>query len=77
MKTAINRIEINPEIRSGKPNIRGTRITVQDVLGYLAAGETKDSVLEIFGILESEDIDACFAYANYIMDTIIIEETAS
>jgi len=57
------RISINPEIRSGKPCVRGTRITVVDVFDYLGGGMSVAEVLEDFPDLTEEDIRACFAYA--------------
>lgn len=56
-------ISINPHIRSGKPIIRGLRITVYDVLSYLAAGMTTAEILHDFPELTEEDIHACLAYA--------------
>jgi len=56
-------ITINPNIRSGKPIIRGMRITVYDVLSYLAAGMTHQEILEDFPYLTEEDIQACLSYA--------------
>ena len=49
--------------RGGKPCIRGMRITVYDVLGYLASGMTREQVLQDFPFLTNEDIQACLAYA--------------
>jgi uncharacterized protein (DUF433 family) len=56
-------ITIEPGKRSGKPCIRGMRITVYDVLGYLAAGMTEDEILADFPELTREDIKACLAFA--------------
>jgi uncharacterized protein (DUF433 family) len=56
-------ITIDPERRSGKPCIRNLRITVLDVLDYLAAGMTQEEILEDFPDLTAEDIRACLAYA--------------
>jgi uncharacterized protein (DUF433 family) len=56
-------ITIEPGKRSGQPCIRGMRITVQDVLEYLAGGMTPDEVLADFPDLTAEDIRACFAFA--------------
>lgn len=56
-------ITIEPGKRSGKPCIRGMRITVSDVLGYLAAGMSEDEVLRDFPYLTREDIRACLAFA--------------
>ena len=49
--------------RSGKATIRGMRITVYDVLSYLAAGMTVDEILADFPYLTAEDIQACLSYA--------------
>ena len=56
-------ITIEPGKRSGQPCIRGLRITVQDVLEYLAGGMTADDILSDFPDLNNEDIQACLAYA--------------
>lgn len=56
-------ITIDPEKRSGQPCIRGLRMTVQDVLEYLAAGMTFDEILVDFPELTVDDIRACLAYA--------------
>ena len=57
------RITIEPGKRGGKPCIRGLRITVYDVLEYLAAGMTPDQILADFPDLEAEDISAVLAFA--------------
>jgi uncharacterized protein (DUF433 family) len=56
-------ITIEPGKRSGKPCIRGMRITVQDVLEYLAGGMTEEEILRDFSELAREDIKACLAFA--------------
>ena len=58
-----NRIVIDPEVRFGKPCVRGTRLTVGDVLSYLASGMSEDQVLADFPQLTREDIRACLAFA--------------
>jgi uncharacterized protein (DUF433 family) len=58
-----DRITIEPGKRSGKPCIRGMRVTVYDVLGYLASGMSYDEVLAAFPYLTREDILACLEYA--------------
>lgn len=58
-----NIITLEPGKRSGKPCIRGLRITVYDVLSYLAAGMTVDEILDDFPTLTLEDILACLSYA--------------
>ena len=56
-------ITIEPGKRGGKPCIRGMRITVYDVLSYLAAGMTHGEILSDFPYLTEEDILACLSYA--------------
>jgi len=57
------RITIDPEVRFGKPCVRGTRITVGDVLSYLASGMREDEIFSDFPQLTREDIRACLAFA--------------
>lgn len=56
-------ITIEPNKRGGKPCVRGMRITVYDVLEYLAAGMTQTEILNDFPYLTAEDIAACLAFA--------------
>jgi uncharacterized protein (DUF433 family) len=56
-------ITIEPDQRSGQPCIRGLRITVQDVLEYLAAGMSVEEILNDFPDLTADDLRACLAYA--------------
>jgi uncharacterized protein (DUF433 family) len=56
-------ITLEPGKRGGKPCIRGLRITVYDVLEYLASGMTEQEILHDFPELTSEDIKACLAFA--------------
>ena len=56
-------ITIEPGKRGGQPCIRGMRITVYDVLSYLAAGMSFEEILDDFPYLTREDIQACLAYA--------------
>jgi uncharacterized protein (DUF433 family) len=56
-------ITIEPGKRGGQPCIRGMRITVKDVLEYMAGGTSVDEMLAEFPYLTHEDIQACFAYA--------------
>ncbi len=58
-----NRITIEPGKRSGQPCIRGLRITVWDVLSWLAAGKTEEQIIADYPELESEDFPAIFEYA--------------
>ncbi len=59
------RITIEAGKRSGQPCIRGMRITVKDVLEYLAGGMSRQEILEDFPSLENEDITACLDYAAH------------
>lgn len=58
-------ISINPEIRSGKPCISGTRITVSDILSYFAAEMTVEEIIEDFPLLDKEKIMAALSFAAY------------
>lgn len=57
------RISVDPEVRSGKPCIRGTRITVYDILEYLAGGMSGEQILRDFPDLVRDDIRATLAFA--------------
>jgi uncharacterized protein (DUF433 family) len=63
MQNYRDRIVMEPGKRSGKPCIKGTRMTVYDVLSYLASGMTFEEILYDFPKLTREDILACLAYA--------------
>lgn len=56
-------ITIDPERRSGKPCVRDTRMTVGDVLGYLASGMSHQEIVAEFPNITEEDIRACLAFA--------------
>lgn len=58
-----SRITIDPAVRSGKPCIRGTRITVQDVLEYLAGGMSESEIVADFPSLTTEDVRAALTFA--------------
>lgn len=59
----LERITIDPAVRFGKPCVRGTRITVGDVLAYLAGGMSADDLIAQFPQITRDDIRACLAYA--------------
>ena len=67
------RITVNPEICTGKSCIRDLRFPVSRVLGLLAAGETKESILKAYPYLEPEDIDEALQYAAYLAEEETIE----
>jgi uncharacterized protein (DUF433 family) len=58
-----NIITINPEKRFGKPCIRNTRISVCDVLSWLASGMSREKIISDFPEITQEDISACLSYA--------------
>jgi uncharacterized protein (DUF433 family) len=62
-----DRIIIDPEICSGRPVVRNTRIAVQTILEFLAAGDSADDILEDYPSLTPADITACFDYASKLM----------
>jgi uncharacterized protein (DUF433 family) len=62
--SGIDRITIIPGLCNGKPTIRGLRITVETILGFLAAGDSAAEILDEYPMLEPEDISACLAFAS-------------
>lgn len=63
----LQRIVVDPKIFSGKPIIRGMRISVELILSLLAQGETVEDILADYPDLELEDIRACLAYAHAVI----------
>ena len=68
-----NRITTDPAICTGKPCIRGLRFPVARLLGLLAAGETRESILASYPYLESGDIDEALRYAASLADDETLE----
>jgi uncharacterized protein (DUF433 family) len=64
----IPRITHDPAVMGGKPCIRGLRVTVGTVLGLLAAGQSRDRILQAYPYLEPQDLDAALAYAAWRME---------
>ena len=67
------RITVDPQVCSGKPYVRGLRFPVSRVLGLLAAGETRESILKAYPYLESGDIDEALRYAAYLAEEETVE----
>ena len=67
MLTSIDRITSDPDICNGKPVVRGMRITVETILGYLSAGETTEEILNQYPMLVQEDITACLEFAARVV----------
>ena len=63
-----NYILSTPDVLRGKPRIKGTRIPVSLILGYLAAGNTVEEIIEEFPDLEKEQITACLDYARELSE---------
>ncbi len=63
MKDYAQYISINPEIRFGKPCIKGTRISIADILGWLAAGMSHQEIVEDYPSLKEEHIKAALSFA--------------
>jgi len=63
----MNRIAFDPDICNGKPTILGTRITVQTVLEFLAAGDSVEDILEEYPSLSRQDVLACLALSSELM----------
>jgi uncharacterized protein (DUF433 family) len=62
-----DRIVIDPDLCNGRPVVRGTRITAQTVLEFLAAGDSIEDLLADYPALTREDVQACFDYASRLM----------
>ncbi len=67
------RITIDPAVATGKPCIRNLRFPVSRLLGLLASGETKESILKAYPYLEPPDIDEALRYAAYLAEDETIE----
>lgn len=68
MEYIADRITIDDNLCNGKPTIRGKRITVQTILEFLSAGESREEILKQYPSLVSEDIDACLKFASDLMN---------
>lgn len=71
----LNRTTVNPHQCGGRPCIRGLRIRVKDILDMLAAGVSKEEILEDYPYLESEDITAALEFAAHQMDHPVLRVT--
>jgi uncharacterized protein (DUF433 family) len=61
-------IDSSPKVLKGKPRVRGTRIPVSLILGYLASGASAEEIIEEYPDLTAEDISACLIYARDLSD---------
>jgi uncharacterized protein (DUF433 family) len=65
----LNRIEINPGVLAGKPVIKGTRLSVQYILGLLASGAGFEEILSEYPTINHQDIQACLSFASTTLDS--------
>jgi uncharacterized protein (DUF433 family) len=71
------RITVDPKVCGGKPTIRGLRFPVSRLLGLLASGETRESLLKAHPYLEPEDLQEALIYAACLADDQVFEFAAS
>lgn len=69
----LERITVDPNVCTGKPCIRGLRFPVSRLLGLLAAGETKETILHSYPYLEPGDIEEALRYASYLAEEETVE----
>ncbi len=69
----LDRITVDPKVCTGKPCIRSLRFPVSRLLGLLAAGETRESILKSFPYIEGADIDQALAYAAFLAEEETVE----
>ena len=65
----LNRISMNPKVMTGKPVIKGTRLTVEFILNLLAHGATVQEILDEYKGLTAEDIQACILFASKALES--------
>jgi uncharacterized protein (DUF433 family) len=68
-----NRITLDPHVCTGKPCIRGLRFPVSRLLGLLASGETRETIIETYPYLEAEDVEEALLYAAYLAEEETVE----
>jgi uncharacterized protein (DUF433 family) len=72
MSNDLQRISVDPKVCGGRPCIRGTRMRVSDVLDLLAAGATREEVLQDYPYLQDADITAALHYASRQTDIVVV-----
>lgn len=77
MTADLTRITVDPKVLVGKPVIRGTRLSVEFIIGLLAEGWTEKDILENYPGVVTEDIKACLAYAREVLINERIYPTAA
>jgi len=74
--TLLDRISIDPAVRFGKPCVKGTRITVGEILEFLATGAPEAELLADFPQLKHDDVLACFAFAAARERRVVVDPAA-
>lgn len=69
----LERITVDPNVCTGKPCIRGLRFPVSRLLGLLASGETKETILRAYPYLQVQDIEEALRYAAYLAEEETVE----
>ena len=64
----LKRIVVDPDKMGGRPMVRGWRLSVEQILTWLANGDTRERILAGYPFLEPDDIDACLQYAALVVD---------
>jgi uncharacterized protein (DUF433 family) len=77
MNSLLERITVDPVVMSGRPCLRGQRVTVANVLRLMAAGHSRERILAAYPYLEPTDLDACLAYAALRVDEREVEIAAA
>jgi uncharacterized protein (DUF433 family) len=72
---AIDRITVDPAVMGGKPCIRGLRVTVGTIVGLVAAGRSREEILQLYPYLEEPDIAAALSYAAWRAEEIEVPVT--
>ena len=70
MMKPLTRITVDPRVMGGKPCIRGMRVTVGAIVGLLAAGRTREAILQAYPYLEPEDLSEALAYAAWRVEEV-------
>ena len=73
----LDRITVNPKVMTGKPVIKGTRLTVEHILHFLAHGATMNEILEEYEGLTQEDLQACLLFAACVLDHTVVMPLAA
>jgi uncharacterized protein (DUF433 family) len=68
----LSRITLDPAVMGGKPCIRGTRVTVGTVVGLIASGQTKETIIKAYPYIQAQDVQEALEYAAWRVEEIEI-----